>query len=152
MPVPLEVRTERLLLRQWRQDDLEPLAAIYAQPAFLEHMPPRDRGQTGAQIQRFMWEWEEEGFSHWASGRGGVVARRRVLGPRARNRGRPRGARGVARASPRGAAADLDPTPANVRSRRVMEKLGLTHRGETHWHGYDVVWYAVERTNSAQLP
>jgi hypothetical protein len=32
-----------------------------------------------------------------------------------------------------------------VRSLRVMEKLGLTVRGETHWHGYDVVWYALDR-------
>ena len=35
--------------------------------------------------------------------------------------------------------------PANGRSRAVMERLGLTFRGETHWHGHDVVWYAVDR-------
>ena len=178
MPVPLEVRTERLLLRQWRQDDLEPLAAIYAQPAFLEHMPPRDRGQTGAQIQRFMWEWEEEGFSHWAAEdpeTGRLIGRIGLL----RHRDWPLGGhpvevgwsldagywgRGLATEGGRAALVAWrehlreEPqlisitTPANVRSRRVMEKLGLTHRGETHWHGYDVVWYAVERTNSAQLP
>jgi hypothetical protein len=27
----------------------------------------------------------------------------------------------------------------------VMEKLGLSLRGETNWHGHDVVWYAVDR-------
>jgi hypothetical protein len=26
-----------------------------------------------------------------------------------------------------------------------MEKLGMTLRGETHFKGSDVVWYAVER-------
>jgi hypothetical protein len=26
-----------------------------------------------------------------------------------------------------------------------MERLGLTFRGETHWHDTDVVWYAVDR-------
>jgi RimJ/RimL family protein N-acetyltransferase len=35
--------------------------------------------------------------------------------------------------------------PENLASRRVMEKLGMTLRGETHFKGSDVVWYAVER-------
>jgi hypothetical protein len=26
-----------------------------------------------------------------------------------------------------------------------MERLGFTHRGEARWHGYDVVWYALDR-------
>lgn len=37
-------------------------------------------------------------------------------------------------------------SPDNARSRRVMEKLGLTYRGTAFWHGADVVWYAIERT------
>ncbi len=41
--------------------------------------------------------------------------------------------------------------PDNVRSRRVMEKLGLTHRGATHWHGYDQVWYGTELDLRPQL-
>ena len=36
-------------------------------------------------------------------------------------------------------------TPANRRSRAVMERLGLAYRGETRWHGHDVVWYALDR-------
>ncbi len=32
----------------------------------------------------------------------------------------------------------------NVRSRRVMEKLGLTYRGEATWRGFDQVWYGIE--------
>jgi hypothetical protein len=27
----------------------------------------------------------------------------------------------------------------------VMERLGLTERGTAFWHGYDVVWYALDR-------
>jgi RimJ/RimL family protein N-acetyltransferase len=33
----------------------------------------------------------------------------------------------------------------NRRSQRVMEKLGLTPRGRTHWKGSAVVWYGIER-------
>ena len=35
--------------------------------------------------------------------------------------------------------------PQNAASRRVMEKAGLTLRGETRWRGQDVVWYAIDR-------
>ena len=35
--------------------------------------------------------------------------------------------------------------PANLASRRVAEKAGLTLRGETRWRGSDVVWYAIDR-------
>ena len=36
-------------------------------------------------------------------------------------------------------------SPENRRSRAVMERLGLTYRGTAFWHGYDVVWYAIDR-------
>jgi hypothetical protein len=26
-----------------------------------------------------------------------------------------------------------------------MERLGLTYRGTAAWHGYDVIWYALDR-------
>ena len=32
----------------------------------------------------------------------------------------------------------------NLRSRRIMEKLGLTYQGIANWHGHDQVWYATE--------
>ena len=35
--------------------------------------------------------------------------------------------------------------PANLASRRVADKAGLTLRGETRWRGNDVVWYAIDR-------
>ena len=36
-------------------------------------------------------------------------------------------------------------SPANRRSRAVMERLGLTYRGDAYWHDHDVVWYALDR-------
>ena len=35
--------------------------------------------------------------------------------------------------------------PENAASRRVMEKAGMTLRGETRWKGREVVWYDAER-------
>jgi RimJ/RimL family protein N-acetyltransferase len=36
-------------------------------------------------------------------------------------------------------------TPANARSRAVMDRLGLTYRGTARWRGLDVIWYAIDR-------
>ncbi len=169
--IPPEVRTERLLLRQWRDEDAEPLAAIYAQSEFLEHMPALDRDETRAQVERFRRQWEEEGFSHWAAEdreTGQLAGRIGLL----RHRDWPPGGdpvevgwtldrafwgRGLATEGGR-AALELwhgqlpgdDPlisitTPANVRSLAVMERLGLGFAGETHWRGLDVVWHAIRR-------
>jgi len=64
--IPTEVRTERLLLRQWRADDAERMAEIYAEPRFLEHMPAHDLTATRAQLERLARNWREHGYSHWA--------------------------------------------------------------------------------------
>jgi RimJ/RimL family protein N-acetyltransferase len=59
--VPAEVRTERLLLRQWRAEDAERMAEIYAEPRFLEHMPSHDLAETRAQLERFGRNWRDHG-------------------------------------------------------------------------------------------
>ncbi len=171
MTIPPELRTERLLLRQWRDEDAEPLAAIYAQPEFLEHMPPCDLDRTRAQIERFRLQWEEEGFSHWAAedpASGLLVGRIGLLRHRDWTPGgapvevgwtldRCYWGRGLAT---EGGRASLElwrkrllddhelisiTSPDNVRSRAVMERLGLTLRGSTEWRGLDVIWYAIDR-------
>jgi RimJ/RimL family protein N-acetyltransferase len=43
-------------------------------------------------------------------------------------------------------------TPGNARSRRVMEKLGLSLRGDARWHDLDVVWYALDRPAAPPSP
>ena len=35
--------------------------------------------------------------------------------------------------------------PANARSLRVMERLGLSFVGRTWWRGGEVIWYAIDR-------
>ena len=173
---PREVRTERLALRQWRPEDAAPLAEIYSEPSFLEHMPPLDLEQTRVQLERFARRWDEDGFGPWAAeelGTGRLVGRLGLL----RHRDWPvepdpvevgwvlhRGwwGRGLAteggRASMRCWLDHLDDErllsitrPGNLRSRAVMERLGLTYRGETTWRGDDVVWYAIEREPGERL-
>jgi RimJ/RimL family protein N-acetyltransferase len=168
--IPRELRTERLLLRQWREEDAEPLAKIYAQPEFQEHMPPLDLPQTRAQILRFVLSWRNDGVGLWAAEdleTGRFIGRLGLM----RHHNWPEApdpvevgwvlhhdwwGHGLATEAGRAAIecwrAHLDDpqlisitTPANRRSRAVMERLGLTERGATHWHGHDVVWYAVDR-------
>jgi RimJ/RimL family protein N-acetyltransferase len=37
-------------------------------------------------------------------------------------------------------------TPANERSVAVARNLGMTEAGHTHWHGLDVMWSAIDRS------
>ena len=60
--VPRELTTRRLLLRQWRDEDAEPLYEIYTQPEYLETMPPLDLEGTRAQVERIRRSWEENGY------------------------------------------------------------------------------------------
>ena len=169
--LPAEVRTERLLLRQWRDDDVEPLAKIYAQPEYIRFMHAKTLEQTREQIERFRRLWAEEGLAHWAAESletGDLVGRIGLL----RHHDWPLEAspvevgwtlhrdwtgRGLATEGGRAAvglwremlvddASILSiTTPANVRSQAVMGRLGFTERGTALWHDLDVVWYALDR-------
>lgn len=65
---PLRViRTERLELRPWRDDDLVPFATMNADPRVMEHMPALlDRTQSDALVERFRNQFERYGFGLWA--------------------------------------------------------------------------------------
>jgi RimJ/RimL family protein N-acetyltransferase len=146
------------------------LAEVYRQPGYLAHNSPRTVEETRAQILAFVLGWRHEGFSLWAAeelesgrfvGRIGLIRHHdwpvdpdpvevgwaldeRFWG------------RGLATEGGRAAIACWrdhldDPRlisitrPDNRRSRAVMERLGLTGRGEARWHDHDVVWYALDR-------
>jgi RimJ/RimL family protein N-acetyltransferase len=54
--IPRELRTERLLLRQWREDDAEPLTEIYAQPECHHDWPlSQSPVEVGWALHREWW-------------------------------------------------------------------------------------------------
>jgi RimJ/RimL family protein N-acetyltransferase len=60
------LRTERLVLREWRDDDLDPFATINADPEVMEHFPALlTRAETAAAIDRFRGHFAREGFGLW---------------------------------------------------------------------------------------
>jgi RimJ/RimL family protein N-acetyltransferase len=62
-----ELRTERLALRQWRESDLEPWAAMNADPEVREHFPNLlTREQSAASMARFQAELDQRGYGWWA--------------------------------------------------------------------------------------
>lgn len=62
-----ELRTDRLVLRRWRDSDLEPWAAMNADPEVREHLgDPLTREQSDASVARFQAEFEQRGYGWWA--------------------------------------------------------------------------------------
>jgi RimJ/RimL family protein N-acetyltransferase len=62
------VETERLVLRRWSTDDVDALAAVFAEPAFW-HFPFRrgfTRDETEQFVERQLEHWATHGFGMWA--------------------------------------------------------------------------------------
>lgn len=151
---PIELRTERLRLRRFRPEDLEPFAALNADPRVMEHLVRTlSRDESFALAARIEAHFETHGFGLFAVE---VVAEAAFAGfvglavPSFEARFTPCveiGWRLAARYQGRGYATEgaraalrlgferigLDEivsftVPANLASRRVMEKLGMTSR------------------------
>jgi len=62
-----QLRTERLLLRRWRAADLEPFAALNADPVVMEHFPaPLSSVQSAELVARIERGFEQRGYGLWA--------------------------------------------------------------------------------------
>ncbi len=67
--VPAAMVTRRLVLRPPRQNDLDTLMGLYADPAvtrFCAAATPHGRDATRNQLQSWMDHWQARGFGHWA--------------------------------------------------------------------------------------
>ena len=59
--------TERLLMREWRDDDRDPYAVLNADPEVMRHFPSMLTPQQSAEmIDRMAAAWRDRGFGLWA--------------------------------------------------------------------------------------
>lgn len=62
-----EVRTDRLVLRRWQEADLEPWAAMNADPDVREHLGDLlTREQSDTSVEKFQSEFDARGYGWWA--------------------------------------------------------------------------------------
>ena len=62
-----ELRTERLLLRGWRESDREPFAALNADPDVVEFLSgAMTRRESDAMVERIEASWATKGYGLWA--------------------------------------------------------------------------------------
>lgn len=148
---PVTLRTERLLLRQWRPQDREPFAELNADPEVMHHFPSvLDRAASDAVAERIEATIADLGYGFWAvEDRGGFIGFVGLVPARfdaaftpateigwrlARHAWGHGYATEAARATvaygfgPLGLPELVSFTAAgNTRSRAVMERLGMTH-------------------------
>jgi len=144
--VAVSLRTSRLLLRPWRDEDIAAFVGLSADPAVMEYLP--SAGEAWAARARA--HWEEHGFGQWVVELPGAAPFIGVVGLNMVGSGAPFAPAveinwRLARAywghgyAVEAARAALDygfealglpelvaqTVPANQRSRRVMERLGM---------------------------
>jgi RimJ/RimL family protein N-acetyltransferase len=150
--VPPELRTARLLLRRWREEDLEPFSRLNADPEVMRHFASSlDRSASNLFAERIETEFEERGFGLWMVEVPGQAPFIGFVGLHLQDipahftpavevgwrLARPYWGRGYATEGARAALAfGFDrlglaeivamTVPANTRSRAVMERLGMT--------------------------
>ena len=63
----MELLTQRLLLRRWRDSDREPFAALNADPEVMRHFPAvLDRADSDAGVERIEAGFDRYGYGLWA--------------------------------------------------------------------------------------
>jgi len=150
-------QTERLVLRPWRDTDADAVHALNADPVVMEHFPnPFSRDESNTSIARMRAGWMTRGWGFWIvelsaeGGRFGGILGLSVpsftapftpcveIGWRLARDAWGKGyATEGAREALRFGFEELGlseivsfTVPANVRSRAVMERLGMTLSGE----------------------
>lgn len=62
-----EIRTQRLLMRRWRESDREPFAAMNADPEVMRHFPARlSRAESDRTVDRLDGLFDEHDWGVWA--------------------------------------------------------------------------------------
>ena len=153
MNLPRELRTDRLCLRRWLVEDRIPFARLNADPRVMEFFPgPLSREESDTRAHRIEAHFEQHGFGLWAVEIPGITRFAGVIGLSIPTFEAPfmpcveigwrldaeYWNRGYATEGARAAlefgfqSLQLEEivsytVPGNVRSRRVMERIGMTH-------------------------
>ena len=153
MNLPTELRTTRLWMRRWRAEDREPFAWLNADPQVMEYFPALlSREESDERVERIEAHFQQHGFGLWAVeltemesfvGFIGLSILRTNLpcAPGVEIGWRLAAEHWGQGYATEGARAALDfgfgplqleqivsfTVPANARSRRVMEKIGMKH-------------------------
>jgi RimJ/RimL family protein N-acetyltransferase len=169
-----EIGTERLLLRQWRDGDWVGLHRTFGDGEVMGWIgaAAADLASTAAAVGGMAMHWRLLGYGMFAveeRASGEVIGRVGLMlhpdwpldGPKVEvGWTLQRSAWGHGYAT-EGARASLElgfrelglpqifsmTRPDNTRSRAVMERCGLTQRGELEFHGWRQVHYAIDRTD-----
>lgn len=184
--LPQELRTERLLLRRWRASDLDPFAALNSDPRVMEYFPAlKSHEESVAAIKRYEAHFNRYSYGFWAVEIMGAADFAGFIGI-CNNRFDPQSplfveigwrlavehwGHGYATEGARAALkfgfdqVHFDEIVSftavdNRRSRRVMEKLGMTHDSADDFDhpgvpvGHPVrrhVFYRISRTRFVDL-
>jgi len=167
-----QLETERLILRGWRPDDFEALAAIHGDPDVMTFLGGvQSRSDAWRSLAGLMGHWAMRGYGKWAVERksdGAMMGRVGLINPEgwpglevgwtlARSRWGQGLATEAGRAAVDWAFAELGTdrvisliAPDNHRSRRVAERLGASRDGRTAILGHDVDIFAIDRPPGPQ--
>ncbi len=171
--------TPHLLLRPWRQEDLDPLVRLLAKPEVARYIrldgQVFTREETAQVHTRVLRSWQEQGLGPWAVidkaggswiGKLGLMYQEDWPGPDKFEVdyeldpafwGRGLATEGTQAALRYGFVERSLPriigatVPENVASRRVMEKCGMTYQGELWFRNARIVWYALDASTWRSL-
>jgi [ribosomal protein S5]-alanine N-acetyltransferase len=158
--MPLPIATERLIIRPFAPGDLEAMHAVWSDPEVMGPVPgvAYDRDKSRAKLSEKIGHQARHGFSKWAvveKANGTVIGECGLqyldAGPDIElgyKLGRAHWGQGFAAEAARAClewglaeraqrvVAIVD--PANRRSARVLDKIGMVRHGT--WHGFDHEW------------
>jgi RimJ/RimL family protein N-acetyltransferase len=165
----LTLQTERLLLRQFREDDLDAYAAICADPEVMRYLGdgrPLARAEAWRQMAMILGHWQLRGFGLWAvqeRATGALIGRMGFFQPegwpgfelgwmlRRASWGRGYATEGAGRALAH-AFTEMGRErlislirPDNRPSIRVAERLGERLERRTELFGHEALVYSIER-------
>jgi len=171
----IQLETERLILRMWRDDDFEAYAGIYADPEVTRYLMPArplTRSEAWGYFVYLVGHWHLRGYGHWAveeKSSGELIGRIGfaypdgwpgielgwILGRKYWGRGY---ATEGARQALKYAFAEMGQDhiisliqPENRSSIRVAERLGEQPEGQLKMSGWEPLIYGIERERWSRI-